>query len=401
MLCLRRVLSLGHPFVFSVSSDCRSTYMTTSSNDPSEFTADDVGKLYKVPSNLLNVLNVRRKMPEFFVRQLDTLRECVWLYRQQTQEAFHCLHEVDLAHRPALRLVLWGHFGTGKTITLSQLNHLAINKGYIIFGVKDALRWSRDNYRPVQLSTYKPGRLDSPWWAGRLLTAFKVENGHAWKKLAELKTTKDYEWTKVEKTPKGKPLTDIVEMGLTAPALSTDCVGALCRELRAHASAGSIKLLVTIDKANGLFSEKCAVKWPTDRRKATPDEMSLNIFIRKFLMPIWSNGLCAMIADKAVVSDARDHLSVSPLDPRSLFGERGYEQIEPFVSVESQHYSEAEFNVIHDYYLEKKWIQQKKGPEGEEAKRQMMYLSAFNPSHYERLCSFSWNLSCSVPVLNN
>ena len=51
---------------------------------------------------------------------------------------------------------------------------------------------------------------------------------------------------------------------------------------------------------------------------------------------------------------------------------QGFEQIEPFVSIESQLYSEAEFNAIHDYYLEKNWLRQQKGPEGEEAKRQMM-----------------------------
>jgi len=46
--------------------------------------------------------------------------------------------------------------------------------------------------------------------------------------------------------------------------------------------------------------------------------------MRKFLMPIWSNGICAMIADKAEISDSRDTLSVPVNDPRSIFGEQVY-----------------------------------------------------------------------------
>jgi len=38
-------------------------------------------------------------------------------------------------------------------------------------------------------------------------------------------------------------------------------------------------------------------------------------------MPVWSNGLCAMVADKAGISDSRDTLSVPVNDPASLFGD--------------------------------------------------------------------------------
>jgi len=49
--------------------------------------------------------------------------------------------------------------------------------------------------------------------------------------------------------------------GLSAPYLATDCLGALFKELRIHATSGEIKLLVLIDKANGLFG-KCVVRRP-------------------------------------------------------------------------------------------------------------------------------------------
>lgn len=48
--------------------------------------------------------------------------------------------------------------------------------------------------------------------------------------------------------------------GLSAPYLASDCVGALCRELKRHASSGEIRLLVALDQANSLYGEKTIIK---------------------------------------------------------------------------------------------------------------------------------------------
>lgn len=202
----------------------------------------------------------------------------------------------------------------------------------------------------------------------------------------------------MEKTEKGKSITEIVEMGLTAPYLATDCVGALYKELRVHATSGAIKLLVLIDKANGLYGKSVVKK--AGRVPVAVDELTLTIQVRKFLLPIWSNGLCAMVADKAGISDSRDSLAVPVNEPENLFGQEGIEQIKPFISVETQLYSKEEINTMYEYYLEKDWIRQKEGPAGEEAKKQLIHMSAFNPAYFERLCSIFWNLDCVVPVIN-
>ena len=54
---------------------------------------------------------------------------------------------------------------------------------------------------------------------------------------------------------------------------------------------------------------------------------------------------------------------------------------------------------MHSYFVEKNWIKQSKGLEGEEAKKQLIYLSAFNPSYYQRLCSWVWKVSCTPATL--
>lgn len=107
--------------------------------------------------------------------------------------------------------------------------------------------------------------------AVHVLQLFKQQNQHLWQQLSvlaplsndhclllsiqELKTSKNYSWSKTETTAQDKPITDIVEMGLSAPLLATDCVGALFEELRRHASQGSIKVLLAMDYANSLYGK--------------------------------------------------------------------------------------------------------------------------------------------------
>ena len=63
-----------------------------------------------------------------------------------------------------------------------------------------------------------------------------------------------------------------------------------------------------------------------------------------------------MIADKREISDARDPLSV-PIDtPIELFGEAGFEDIDPFIPIETKLYSQEEAQAIHEYYKEKHWL---------------------------------------------
>ncbi|MFH4982096.1 hypothetical protein AB6A40_008805 [Gnathostoma spinigerum] len=197
-------------------------------------------------------------------------------------------------------------------------------------------------------------------------------------------TGKDYIWTKVEKTPKGRPITDIVEMGLSAPFIASDCIGALLRELKEHSTSGAIRLLVAIDDANSLYGRTLVRR--ADKTYAKPNDLTLVHHLRKLFEPNWSNGACVLVADKKEVSDARDTLTIPRITPLELFGEEGFEAIDPFVPVEVGLYSEKEIQAIYDYYLEKNWITSKLG-RSERGRKEMMYLSAFNPYNYERLCA--------------
>uniref|UniRef100_A0A915LT28 Small ribosomal subunit protein mS29 n=1 Tax=Meloidogyne javanica TaxID=6303 RepID=A0A915LT28_MELJA len=336
-------------------------------------------------------------LPKDFRALTSTLQEYVWMFRQQTLEAFKSIQKFENGQNTQ-RLLIWGNWGTGKTITLCQLAHLALNQNFVIVTIHDAMAWGRDNYYEVEVSSYKTGRLNSPHWATKILNLFKQQNQHNWSALSNLKASRKYEWSQMEQTEIGKPITEIVEIGLSAPYLATDCLGALFKELRIHATSGEIKLLVLIDKANGLFG-KCVVRRP-DRTTADIDELTLTIQIRKFLFSSWSNGLCAFVADKAEASNARDNVTIVPTDPEALFGDLNYEKLKPFILLKTNLYSEEEINVMHEYFLEKNWLRQEKGLPGEEAKKQLIFLSAFNPAYYEKICAMSWNLQCVPPPVN-
>uniref|UniRef100_A0A0M3JS13 Deoxyhypusine hydroxylase n=1 Tax=Anisakis simplex TaxID=6269 RepID=A0A0M3JS13_ANISI len=338
---------------------------------------NDVGRLYKVSDDVVKRLSFDKILPIRFAKQIETLNECVWLCRRPFLEVINCLKAVRTT-APNLRIVLWGKFGTGKSTTLYQTLHYAHLHQWIVFTVRSGIYLTR-SAKEIQMSTYHPGRIDVPLQAIEMLQLFKQNNAPYWSKLSELKTGKNYEWTKVEKTSMGRPITDIVEMGLSAPFIASDCVGALLRELKWHATENHFRLLFVIDDANSLFG-KTTVK-RADRSYAAANDLTLVHHIRK------TNGACVMVADKKELSDARDAVTIPLNTPLELFGEEGFDAIEPFIPIETELYTEQETNALYDYYKQKHWIATQNG-RSEVGRKQLMYLSAFNPFDYERLCAF-------------
>lgn len=65
-------------------------------------------------------------------------------------------------------------------------------------------------------------------------------------------------------------------MGLSAPLLATDCVGALFEELRRYASKGAIKVLLAMDQANSLYGKTLIKR--ADRTYVRRDGLRYRIF---------------------------------------------------------------------------------------------------------------------------
>lgn len=74
-------------------------------------------------------------MPKPFAELIKSLNECVWMCRPPLLEAINCIKQRVSPSLPPLRIVLWGQYGTGKTITLSQLVHYGHDEGFVIVHV--------------------------------------------------------------------------------------------------------------------------------------------------------------------------------------------------------------------------------------------------------------------------
>lgn len=159
------------------------------------YTQADLGKMYMVEREQAESLALDRVLPLAYRRQLETLGECSWLCRAPLVEAVSCLQSVRES-LPALRLLLWGKFGCGKTITCIQLVHWARLQGFVIVHVPRGecegqslqvmsvavMSWTR-KVRDVQPSTHKTGRIDTPNHAVEVLQLFKQQNQPLWSKL--------------------------------------------------------------------------------------------------------------------------------------------------------------------------------------------------------------------------
>ncbi|CAL2032921.1 unnamed protein product [Caenorhabditis brenneri] len=344
----------------------------------------EVGSLSEIQMSVAKHLNLKTHLPSPLSKQMDTLGELVTLIRDPMMEIASCMRVVDKT-LPALRLVLWGAFGTGKTVTLNQAVHHAYTNNWVIVHLRSAMDLTR-RVKEIEMSSFVPGRINDPSNAVAVLQNFKQQNQHVWKTLGELFTERDYEWSKSERTAQGKPITEIIEMGITAPFLASDCVGALFRELRRHAKDGKLKALVAVDDANSLWGKTLVKR--ADRTYAPPSDLTLVVHFRRLIANDWTNGCVLMVADKKEVADARDELGVSRHTPLELFGEEGFEFVEPFLPIETTNYTESETNTLYDYYVRKNWLASKSA-RTEEGRKQLMHLSAFNPYYYERLCAFN------------
>uniref|UniRef100_A0A8R1HP37 Small ribosomal subunit protein mS29 n=1 Tax=Caenorhabditis japonica TaxID=281687 RepID=A0A8R1HP37_CAEJA len=344
----------------------------------------DAGTLYEMEMPVAKQLNMRTHLPSSLSKQMGTLGEVVTLVREPIVEVASCMRAVNKTF-PTLRLVLWGPFGTGKTVTLNQAVHHAYNNNWAIINLRSAMELTR-RVKEIEMSSFVSGRINDPSNAVAFLQNFKQQNQHIWKLLGELLTERDYEWSKSEKTLKDKPITEIIEMGISAPFLASDCVGALFRELRRHATADKLEVLVAIDDANSLWGKTLVKR--ADRTYAPPSDLTLVVHFRRMIQNDWMNGCVLMVADKKEVADARDELGVSRYTPLELFGEEGFEFIEPFLPIETTNYTESESNAIYNYYVKKNWLATE-AARTEEGRKQLMHLSAFNPFYYERLCAFN------------
>ena len=140
--------------------------------------------------------------------------------------SFLLFRNLDL-EKPAVRFVLYGRPGCGKSITLSHLTQFGHSQGFITMTFSQIKKWL-SKYYEIAPSTRTPGHVDHVMNSSIFLKNFKQAN---FRLLSDpsLITHKEYVWSAREKTPAGSPLLDIIDMGCERLAYAADALNILFR----------------------------------------------------------------------------------------------------------------------------------------------------------------------------
>ncbi|XP_072572780.1 small ribosomal subunit protein mS29 [Paramormyrops kingsleyae] len=347
----------------------------TPEQNPANHSQQDVGQYYTLPPDQLRSA-FPHGLPRRFQQQMKTFNESCVMVRQPALEVMSHLKRADY-RQPALRYLLYGITGSGKTMALCHAVHYCFSQGWLVLHIPDAHLWIK-NCKELLPSSYKPARLDQPVLASQWLKNFGVTNKHF---LSEIKTTKSYVWTKRESTEEGRPLGELVEKGLTRVKSSSDVMGALMRELRTQCGGpGGPRLAVAVDGVNALWGRTTLRK--EDKSEVLAEELTVVHNLRKMLKNDWCGGaIIATLSQTGSLFTPR-----TAYLPHSLLGKEGFESLEPFIPVPVPPYDEKEFESCYQYYVERNWLQHPYG-HTEEGKKELIFLCNRNPAIFERLCA--------------
>nr|XP_014967076.2 28S ribosomal protein S29, mitochondrial isoform X3 [Macaca mulatta] len=347
----------------------------TIENDPAKHGDQHEGQHYNIsPQDLKTVFP--HGLPPRFVMQVKTLSEACLMVRKPALELLHYLKNTNFAY-PAVRYLLYGEKGTGKTLSLCHVIHFCAKQDWLILHIPDAHLWVK-NCQDLLQSNYNKQRFDQPLEASTWLKNFKTTNERF---LNQIKVQEKYVWNKRESTEKGSPLGEVVEQGITRVRNATDAVGIVLKELKRQSSLGIFHLLVAVDGINALWGRTTLKR--EDKSPIAPEELALIHNLRKMMKNDWHGGAIVSTLSQtgSLFKPRKAYL------PQELLGKEGFDALDPFIPILVSNYNPKEFESCIQYYLENNWLQHEKAPT-EEGKKELLFLSNANPSLLERHCAY-------------
>ncbi|EFA00920.1 small ribosomal subunit protein mS29 [Tribolium castaneum] len=353
-------------------SDPKSHSFRTDENDPLKHTLDHVGQYYRVPQNECKVY-LYGGLPKSYEIQTKTFNETCLMVRKPSVDIINCLKGLDYT-KPAVRFVLFGKKGSGKSLTMAHVLHYAQKAGFLLVHVPWLGNWMR-NPKELSSSETREGFYDLNLDAAAWLVHFKSQNEHLLS-APELKTTREHVWSKRESTPKDSSLLELIDHGINRLKYASECVLALAEELKQLTKAGNCKTLVAIDGFNAFFYPKTRV-FKEKKEVVPPNKITLTEAFLSLTKFDWNNAAIVVTVDEIAIAE-EDHKSHFP---RYLLGKEGFEHLDPFVPVFVDAYSPKELTSCMDYYRERKWVRY--FPQQDE---ELASLSAYNPYKLMKLC---------------
>ena len=350
----------------------------TLENNPTKHNNSHAGQYYSISQDVVQQLYQYGGFSKPFQNQIKTFNEACIMVRSSTLELLNYLKSADYS-RPAIRYMIYGEPGSGKTLTLAHILHFGFINEFILIHVPLVQKWTR-SIREVSNSETREGCVDLNIDAAAWLVHFKTQNFRLLNKL-DLRISQKYEWSKREETEEGSPLMDIVEHGIKRIKYASECVIAVVKEIKKHSSEGRCKTLVGIDGFNA-FVHPTTLIMTEAKVKVPPSKISLTEAFMEISKNDWCNGAVVLTVDKMSVGKDKTHSCL----PLYLLGKEGFEHLDPFIPIKVNEYSETEVESCLQYYIDRHWLQNKKGCT-EEGKRELKFLSGMNPERLMEICA--------------
>lgn len=354
-----------------------SEYFRTRQNNPLHHTIKDEGLFYTIPKE-----EVKTVFPAGYSTRWERLikpfNEAAMMVRRPALEVIDYIRQTNF-DQLAIKYVIYGRKGSGKTMTLNHIIHHCQAAGWLIVHIPTANGLNLKNKYDFIDSVSHEGMYDQPTSSTDWLKQFKLRNERF---LKELKTTEKYVWNKRESTEKDQPLLSVLEQGLTRPKNATDVIGVLLKELQLQSYNKQFKMLYAIKAVNGLFAEETAFR-KHGGYIIPVRELTLHMHFRNFLKGDWING--------SIVTTVDYNLSYRQpkfyYTPFYLLGKKGFDHMDPFIPVFVDEYSDKEFESQIAYYQNKHWIQDEEA-NTEAGKLYLKKLSDMNPAELDKLVSW-------------
>ncbi|XP_030387188.1 28S ribosomal protein S29, mitochondrial [Scaptodrosophila lebanonensis] len=347
--------------------DEKITEFRTAITNPGGHSPLQIAKFYTIPAEEKKRIFGGGGLPKQYELQIKTFTEACLMVRSPALELLQYIKQADLS-KPVVRYVLYGENGVGKSLTMAHVLHYGALHDFLLVHVPWAPNWMK---RPKETAnaTGQEGFIDLPFDAAAWLVHFKTQNAQLLQKL-QLKTSKDYVWSKRESTPTGSLLTELVEHGIARIKYASETIAAVISELKQLSTAGQCKVMVAIDGFNAFFHPETRI-FSDNKQRVTPDRITLTQPFLNITNYDWTNGVCILSVDKIAMTEGY----MESYMPRYLLGKDGFEHLDPFVPVHVDNYTDKEFTNYISYYVDRFWIT-KTAPDLED---QLKFMSNKNP----------------------
>lgn len=277
----------------------------TTETDPLKHTNDHLAQFYTISVQDKESLFSYGGLPKSFGTQIKTFNETCLMIRQPSVDIINCINNIDFS-KPAVRFVLYGKKGTGKSLCLAHILHYAFKRGFLIVHLPWLGTWMRQP-KDHSNSETREGFFDQNLEVSHWLLHFKTQNAHL---LPNLRTTEEFVWSKRESTPKDSPLLDLIDHGINRIKFASEVLVALCKQIKILSNEGICKTLVSVDGFNAFFYPHTRVFQPgkiiIPPNKITATEGFLNL--TKF---DWKNAVSVLTVDEIAIAE-KDQISYLP-----------------------------------------------------------------------------------------